>query len=129
MLIFGVVLMTLVASYVGVHFLGSALTFMMVYVWGRRNDDVKMSFLGFFTFNAPYIPWVMLGFSVLLGNAVTIDLIGIVVGHLYYFLEYVYPVLAEVRGWPIKRVMEPPALLHWLCGSYQPEQVRHAQIG
>jgi Derlin-2/3 len=128
MLIFGVVSMTLVASYVGVHFLGSALTFMMVYVWGRRNPDVKMSFLGFFTFNAPYVPWVMLGFSVLLGNSVTIDLIGIVVGHMYYFLEYVYPVLAEVRGWPIKRLMEPPALLHWLCGSYENEQVRHVHM-
>jgi Derlin-2/3 len=125
MLLFGVTAMTLVASYTGVHFLGSALTFMMVYVWGRRNEDVKMSFLGFFTFHAPYLPYVMLGFSVLLGNSVTIDLIGIVVGHFYYFLEYVYPVLAEVRGWPAKRLMEPPVLLHWLCGSYQEGQHLH----
>lgn len=117
MLLFGVVSMTLVASYVGVHFLGSALTFMMTYVWGRRNEDVKMSFLGFFTFNAPYIPWVMLTFSVLLGNSITIDLIGIAVGHIYYFLEYVYPVLADVRGWPIRRILEPPVWLHWLCGT------------
>jgi Derlin-2/3 len=78
MLIFGIVLMTVVASYVGVHFLGSALKIMMVYVWGGRNEGVNMSFLGFFTFNASYIAWVMLGFSILLGNAATIDLIGIV---------------------------------------------------
>lgn len=96
---------------------------------GRRNEDVKMSFLGFFTFNAPYIPWVMLTFSVLLGNSVATDLIGIAVGHMYYFLEYVYPVLAETRGWPIKRLLEPPALLHWVCGSYQQEEVRaHAHL-
>lgn len=76
-LLFGIVNMTLVATYINVHFLGSALTFMMVYVWGRRNEDVKMSFLGFFTFNAPYLPWVMLTFSVLIGNAITMDLIGI----------------------------------------------------
>ena len=69
--------MTLVASYINVHFLGSALTFMMVYVWGRRNEEVKMSFLGVFSFNAPYLPWVMLTFSVLIGNAITMDLIGI----------------------------------------------------
>eukprot|EP00543_Licmophora_paradoxa_P014452 CAMPEP_0202474054 /NCGR_PEP_ID=MMETSP1360-20130828/92176_1 /ASSEMBLY_ACC=CAM_ASM_000848 /TAXON_ID=515479 /ORGANISM="Licmophora paradoxa, Strain CCMP2313" /LENGTH=231 /DNA_ID=CAMNT_0049101151 /DNA_START=379 /DNA_END=1074 /DNA_ORIENTATION=- len=123
MLLFGVVSMTIVAAYMDVQFLGNALTFMMTYVWGRRNPDVKMSFLGFFTFNAPYLPWVMLGFSVLLGHSVTIDLIGIVVGHCYYFLEYVYPVLAGVRGWPLQRIMEPPSALCWLCGDYQHEQV------
>jgi Derlin-2/3 len=125
MLSFGIVAMTLVASYTDVPFLGSALTFMMIYVWGRRNEDVKMSFLGFFTFHAPYLPFVMLGFSVLLGNPVKADLIGILVGHCYYFLEYVFPVLAEVRGWPVKRLMEPPVMLHWLCGSYEEGQHLH----
>jgi Derlin-2/3 len=119
MLMFGVLCISLVAVYTHVHFLGSALTFMMVYVWGRRNEDIKMSFLGFFQFNAPYLPWVMLGFSILLGNGITMDLIGIVVGHSYYFLEYVYPVMAGIRGWPLKRILEPPAALHWLCGNFE----------
>jgi len=117
-LMFGIFNMTLVASYINVHFLGSALTFMMVYVWGRRNEDIKMSFLGVLSFHAPYLPWVMLTFSVLIGNAITMDLIGIAVGHLYYFLEYVYPKVAAIRGFRIKKVMEPPALLHYICGSY-----------
>ena len=120
---FGVFNISIVASYHNVHFLGSALTFMMAYVWGRRNEDVKMSFLGFLQFNAPYLPWVMLTFSVLLGNAVVMDLIGICVGHAYYFLEFVYPVLAEIRGWPVQRVLEPPTVLHMLCGTYQPPAV------
>eukprot|EP00978_Attheya_sp_CCMP212_P007411 scaffold17185_cov56-Attheya_sp.AAC.1 len=118
-LIFGITMMTLVAPFVSVNFLGSSLTFMMVYVWGRRNTDVRMSFLGVFTFNAPYLPWVMLTFSVLLGNPVTMDVIGIMVGHTYYFLEYVYPVIADIRGWDVKRIMNPPRLLHWICGTYQ----------
>jgi Derlin-2/3 len=117
MIAFGVGFMTAVAPFVSVHFLGSSLTFMMVYVWGRRNEDMRMSFLGFFTFNAPYLPWVMLMFSVLLGNAVTIDAIGILVGHTYYFLEYVYPKVAEIRGWRRKRILEPPRVLHWICGT------------
>jgi Derlin-2/3 len=118
-LIFGITMMTLVAPFVSVNFLGSSLTFMMVYVWGRRNTDVRMSFLGVFTFNAPYLPWVMLTFSVLLGNPVTMDVIGIMVGHTYYFLEYIYPVIADIRGWDVKRIMNPPRLLHWICGTYQ----------
>lgn len=117
MLLFGIVVMTAIAPFLSVHFLGNALTFMMVYVWGRRNEEVRMSFLGVFSFTAPYFPWVMLTFSLLLGNPITIDAVGIFVGHSYYFLEYVYPVVANIRGWKIKRIMEPPQILHWLCGT------------
>ncbi|RLN74880.1 hypothetical protein BBJ28_00005288 [Nothophytophthora sp. Chile5] len=77
----------LVAPFVNIHFLGSSLTFMMVYLWGRRNEHVRMSFLGLFPFTAPYLPWVLFSFSILLGNSATTDLIGIIVGHIYYFLE------------------------------------------
>ena len=117
MLLFGILNISLVATYTNVHFLGSALTFMMVYVWGRRNPDVKMSFLGFFTFNAPYLPWVMLGFSTLLGNGTTMDLIGIVVGHTYFFLEFIFPVIAEIRNWRIKQILIAPSILCWLVGD------------
>ena len=117
MLVFGIGNISLVATYTNVHFLGSALTFMMVYVWGRRNPDIKMSFLGFFTFNAPYLPWVMLGFSCLLGNGVTMDLIGIIVGHQYYYLEYIFPIVAEIRGFPFHRVLIPPFPLQWFLGE------------
>jgi len=117
MLLFGISCISIVAVYTHVHFLGSALTFMMVYVWGRRNPDVKMSMLGFFQFNAPYLPWVMLTFSLVLGNSITMDIIGICVGHGYYFFEFVYPIVADVRGWKHRRVFEPPAILKWLCGD------------
>lgn len=42
-------------------------------------------------FQAPYLPWVLLGFSVLLGNAISVDLVGIAVGHTYFFMEDVLP--------------------------------------
>jgi len=121
LLLFGVVAIVAVAPFFSVHFLGSSLTFMMTYIWGRRNPSVRMSFLGVFTFSAPYLPWVMLTFSVLLGNPVTMDVIGILVGHSYYFLEYIYPTIAEIRGWKIQRLLVPPKLLHWACGTYYPE--------
>lgn len=123
-ILFGASIMTLIVGpFVSVHFLGSSLTFMMVYVWGRRNEDVRMSFMGLFPFTAPYLPWVMLGFSIVLGNPAMIDAIGILVGHTYYFLEYVYPVLAEIRGWRIKKILEPPRALQYLCGTYQGNHV------
>ena len=116
-LLFGSFLLLLAAPFSSVHFLGSSLTFMMVYVWGRRNADVRMSFLGLFPFNAPYLPWVMLGFSCLLGNSATLDVLGIAAGHCYYFLEYVLPSIAEIRGWGRRKLLEPPNVLKWLCGD------------
>ena len=88
-----------------------------VYVWARRNDDVRMSFLGLFPFAAPYLPWVLLSFSVLLGNPAQTDLVGIAVGHIYCFLEYTVPTIAEARGWRCTRVLKTPRLLEVLCGG------------
>eukprot|EP00640_Fibrocapsa_japonica_P007815 CAMPEP_0113938646 /NCGR_PEP_ID=MMETSP1339-20121228/5070_1 /TAXON_ID=94617 /ORGANISM="Fibrocapsa japonica" /LENGTH=150 /DNA_ID=CAMNT_0000941863 /DNA_START=378 /DNA_END=830 /DNA_ORIENTATION=+ /assembly_acc=CAM_ASM_000762 len=106
------------APFVSVLFLGSSLTFMMVYVWGRLNQHVRMSFLGLFPFTAPYLPWVLLLFSVLLGHSPAVDVIGIVVGHLYYFFEFVFPEVARIRRWRVKRVLAAPSFLHRLCGTY-----------
>uniref|UniRef100_A0A7S1U2U5 Derlin n=1 Tax=Phaeomonas parva TaxID=124430 RepID=A0A7S1U2U5_9STRA len=114
MLIFGATLMLMIAPFVNVLFLGSSLSFMMVYVWARRNENVRMVFLGVLPFNAPYLPWVLFAFSTLLGHSPTIDLIGIAVGHVYYFLEFVFPSVARLRGWRTRRVLGAPAVLRYL---------------
>ncbi|PSN40624.1 Derlin-2 [Blattella germanica] len=80
------------AFFVNLLFLGQAFTIMLVYVWSRRNPFVRMNFFGLINFQAPYLPWVLLGFSVLLGNAIWVDLMGMAVGHMYYFVEDVFPV-------------------------------------
>ena len=55
---------------------GQAFTIMLVYVWARRNPFVRMNFFGLVTFQAPYLPWVLLGFSLLIGNSVSVDLVS-----------------------------------------------------
>ena len=80
MLLFGAGLLLLAAPFVNLQFLGSSLTFMLVYVWGRRHQYVQMSMMGLFNFTAPYLPWVLLGFSVLLGNSPVTDLLGMMAG-------------------------------------------------
>jgi len=91
MLLFGAACMLLVAPFSEVYFLGSSLSFMMVYVWGRRNPNARLNFLSLFDFNAPYLPWVLLGCSYIMAHNVVVDLIGIAIGHLYYYFEDVYP--------------------------------------
>uniref|UniRef100_A0A6M2DGW3 Derlin n=1 Tax=Xenopsylla cheopis TaxID=163159 RepID=A0A6M2DGW3_XENCH len=91
MFIFGGIAMIISAFFVNLLFLGQAFTIMLVYVWSRRNPYIRMNFFGLLNFQAPYLPWVLLGFSVLLGNAIWVDLMGMAVGHLYYFIEDVFP--------------------------------------
>lgn len=38
-----------------------------------------------------YFPWVLMGFNLLMGGFPLLELVGIVAGHAYYFMQYVYP--------------------------------------
>ncbi|XP_002167929.1 derlin-2 [Hydra vulgaris] len=91
MFLFGGFFMSCIALFVNLVFLGQAFTIMLVYIWSRRNPYVRMNFFGLMNFQAPYLPWVLLGFSLMLGNSIVVDLIGIAVGHVYYVLEDVFP--------------------------------------
>ncbi|XP_051829379.1 derlin-3 isoform X2 [Antechinus flavipes] len=91
MFLFGGVLMTLFGLLASLFFLGQAFTIMLVYVWSRRNPYLRMNFFGLLNFQAPFLPWVLMAFSLLLGNSILVDLLGIAVGHIYYFLEDVFP--------------------------------------
>ncbi|UYV81303.1 DERL2 [Cordylochernes scorpioides] len=88
----------ILAMFVHLLFLGQAFTIMLVYIWSRRNPFVRMNFFGLFNFQAPFLPLVLLAFSLLLGNPIMVDLIaliicgaGIAAGHTYYYLEDVLP--------------------------------------
>ena len=72
----------LLSPLMSMPFLGSPLSYSLVYLWARRNPSVRLSFLGLFVFSAPYLPWVLLGFSLVLNNTPPKeDLLGIAVGH------------------------------------------------
>lgn len=94
MFLFGGIFMIFFAFFINLLFLGQAFTIMLVYIWSRRNPFLRMNFFGLLNFQAPYLPWVLLAFSVILGdisNAIYIDLVGIGAGHVYWFLEDVFP--------------------------------------
>ncbi|CDW57893.1 PrmA and DER1 domain containing protein [Trichuris trichiura] len=121
MFLYGGTLMIVLASFVNMLFLGQAFTIMLVYIWSRRNPLVRMNFFGLLTFQAPYLPWVLLAFSLLLGNSFMVDFVGIVCGHFYYFLEDVFP----FQPGGFKTLVTPEVLKRWLdaqddSASYQP---------
>mmetsp|Transcript_5467 Transcript_5467/g.16303 ORF Transcript_5467/g.16303 Transcript_5467/m.16303 type:complete len:248 (+) Transcript_5467:356-1099(+) len=113
MLIFGSILLLAMSPLArGLPFFGPSLTFMMVYVWGRRNERLPMNFLGLFNFRAPYLPWVLLLFSIILGSSALGDFLGVCAGHIYYYLHDVFPIVSGG-----KRILWTPRLLCWLVGN------------
>lgn len=111
MLLFGATLLLAVSPLTGIEFLGHSLTFMMVYVWARRNARQPMNFLGLLNFRAPYLPWILLIFSYILGSSPSIDLLGVLVGHVYYYIADVYPTMAGVA------LLKTPRILQFLVGN------------
>ena len=111
MLLFGAALLLLVSPLTSIEFLGPSLTFMMVYVWARRNSRQPMNFLGLLNFRAPYLPWVLLLFSFVLGSSPSMDLLGVLAGHVYYYCADVYPAMAGVA------LLKTPRLLNLLVGN------------
>ena len=87
-----------------VPFLGSALSSTLVYIWSRRNPDTRLSFLGVLVFTAPYLPWVLMAFNMFMhGNIPKEEIMGVIVGHIYYFFADVWPGMHEGQ-----RPMDPP---------------------
>ncbi|CAD6575304.1 MAG: hypothetical protein CYPHOPRED_005678 [Cyphobasidiales sp. Tagirdzhanova-0007] len=74
-------------------FLSSPLSFTLVYLWSRLNPSVRLSLFGVVTITAPYLPYALVIFSWALSstwNAVVGDLLGITVGHIWYFFTRVW---------------------------------------
>eukprot|EP00903_Cladosiphon_okamuranus_P007621 g7390.t1 len=72
-----------------------AVFFYICYVWSRKNPSLSVSFWGV-RINAPYVPWVMVTMNFIVGMSIFLPLLGIAVGHLFYFLVDVLPDLHDI---------------------------------
>lgn len=84
---------------------GPALVFMFLYVWSRHHPDQQTSVMGLVTIRTFYMPFAFLGLALCgVGGSFTSSLLGLIAGHLYYFLKVVHPAgggsrLLETPGW------------------------------
>lgn len=98
MLLFGLVVMEtimLLLFYSPYIFITDGLHFYIMYVWSRKNPSMSVSLWGVII-NALFIPWVMIAIKVLIGDSIFLPLLGIAVGHLFYFLVDVLPDLHDI---------------------------------
>ncbi|KNC55630.1 derlin-2 [Thecamonas trahens ATCC 50062] len=122
MILFGAVCMIAAAPFLGLLFLGDSLSFMTVYVWARRNEHVHMNLFGLMPFTAPYLPWILLAFSFVMGHSPIPDLVGIVVGHLYYYFVDIYPATSG------RHLLATPHFLRVLCGDIRAQPPAPAPV-
>src|SRR5688500_1266638 len=63
---------------------------MCIYVWSRSDPFAEQLFYGF-SFRQWHTPFLFLEMGLLLGGNPMLDLLGIGLGHLYYFLTDLVP--------------------------------------
>jgi Derlin-2/3 len=116
LLLYAMVSLLILSPIASMPFLGQALSSTLVYIWARRNPDTRLSFLGLLVFTAPYLPWVLMGFSLVLHGTVPKDeIMGVIIGHIWYFFADVYPPLHGGQ-----RPLDPPA---WWCRIFERRRV------
>eukprot|EP00920_Eleutheroschizon_duboscqi_P030355 GHVT01073606.1.p1 GENE.GHVT01073606.1~~GHVT01073606.1.p1 ORF type:complete len:323 (+),score=55.44 GHVT01073606.1:229-1197(+) len=113
--------MLLLASYLlggTSFFVSGAMVEVMTYLWGRRNPHSNMTIF-FFTVRAPYVPWLLAVLSLFIGWTLFDHLLGIAVGHTFYFFDDVYPLLPSSGG---LRIFKTPQILKTLMGQRQDDE-------
>merc|ERR1719512_709217 len=79
MLLFNWILATIVALGLSIPFLMDPMVMSILYVWFGTQ------------FKAMYLPWVLFGFNMIIAGGGVMELCGILIGHMYFFLMFKYP--------------------------------------
>ncbi len=86
----------LVNVWLGRPFLGPAMMMAIIHIWARKDPDRQVAVWGF-AFPAWQFPFVMVLFHMLVGGDIIGDLMGIFVGHVFFYLSEVYPRVTNRR--------------------------------
>lgn len=85
-------LLFLIANIFSINLLASAFSSTITYIWTRRNPHALVQIFGFISFPAFYLPFIVPLFMLITEKRVlSEDLLGIVVGHMYFFFKDIYP--------------------------------------
>lgn len=106
MLLFNWLCCVLVGFFVNLPIIMDPMVLSVLYIWCQLNKDVIVSFWFGTRFKAMYLPWVLLAFNMVMSGGGILELIGIMVGHLSFFLLFKYP--QEFGG---RTILTPPAIL------------------
>ena len=115
-ILFCMIFLLLLSPITKTLFLSTSLNFAMMYYWGRKSKMTNVEFMGVFTFRAPYLSIFYLMISFLLGYEYKELIIGIIVGHVYFFLKEILPRIKGVKG---IKLLETPKIVQKMCDLLQ----------
>ncbi|XP_068178939.1 derlin-1 [Antennarius striatus] len=92
MLLFNWICILITGLLINMRLLMIPLIMSVLYVWAQFNKDMIVTFWFGTRFKAHYLPWVILMFNFVIGGSFVNELTGNLVGHLYYFLMFKYPI-------------------------------------
>ncbi|OXU24041.1 hypothetical protein TSAR_009009 [Trichomalopsis sarcophagae] len=108
LLIFNWICCLVAALLLNFSILMNAMILSVIYVWCQLNKDAIVHFWFGFQFKAMYLPWVLFGFNFIINHDGLEELVGILCGHLYFFLKFKYP---QEFGGP--NLLATPAILEY----------------
>lgn len=73
-------------------FLGPGITFMVVYIWGKKNAQAQINLVNLIHIKGSSLPLILMASSWFLRQkTLKSDIMGVIAGHIYFYLEEVYP--------------------------------------
>ncbi|XP_061919540.1 derlin-1 [Entelurus aequoreus] len=112
MLLFNWICIVITGMLMDMQLLMIPLIMSVLYIWAQFNKDMVVSFWFGTRFKAHYLPWVILIFNFIIGGSFVNELIGNLVGHLYFFLMFKYPM--DLGG---RNFLSTPEFLYRLLPS------------
>lgn len=91
LILLSVTILLVIAYIFDMLVISEPILYVIIYVWSRREPESISNIFGF-KFKALYLPWAYCAMRLVMGGSITEPLIGIAVGHLYYFLAEVFPI-------------------------------------
>jgi len=91
MLLFEWLLCVIVALGMSIPVLMDPMVMAILYVWCQLNKDQIVNFWFGTQFKAMYLPWVLFAFNMIIAGGGVMELVGILIGHMYFFLMFKYP--------------------------------------
>lgn len=90
MVFLGMLVFSVVAFVFDLMVLSECMLYMIMYVWSRREPEALLNIMGF-KFQSIYLPWVYVAIRLLMGGSIMLPLVGVAVGHLFFFCVEVLP--------------------------------------
>ncbi|XP_054274176.1 derlin-1-like [Macrosteles quadrilineatus] len=109
MLLFNWLACVIIGLVAEIPLLMDSMVLSVLYVWCQLNKDVIVNFWFGTSFKAMYLPFVLFAFNLIISGGGMMELVGIVVGHVYFFLKYKYP--QELGGQEF--ITTPSILYHY----------------